>query len=118
MAYACTGWTVSVPAPLDKNATKLICTFNVKGIGQPLLHMISRVIAVVLPVIMVEEFVQRGPLDLFMRNHRSHLTPSWKFQVAEQLSSVLSYLVQNLSLNLTLFYPCLHSVEYVKVMGQ
>ncbi|TRY97555.1 hypothetical protein DNTS_002592 [Danionella cerebrum] len=43
-------------------------------------------------VIMVEEFVQHGPLDLFMRNHRSDLTPSWKFQVAEQLSSVLSYL--------------------------
>uniref|UniRef100_A0A673HT49 non-specific protein-tyrosine kinase n=1 Tax=Sinocyclocheilus rhinocerous TaxID=307959 RepID=A0A673HT49_9TELE len=42
--------------------------------------------------IMVEEFVQHGPLDLFMRNHRSELTPSWKFQVAEQLSSVLSYL--------------------------
>ncbi|XP_059358387.1 tyrosine-protein kinase JAK1-like [Carassius carassius] len=43
-------------------------------------------------IIMVEEFVQHGPLDLFMRNHRSELTPSWKFQVAEQLSSVLSYL--------------------------
>ncbi|CAM4595042.1 unnamed protein product [Leuciscus chuanchicus] len=43
-------------------------------------------------IIMVEEFVQHGPLDLFMRNHRSDLTPSWKFQVAEQLSSVLSYL--------------------------
>uniref|UniRef100_A0A8C2HBX5 non-specific protein-tyrosine kinase n=1 Tax=Cyprinus carpio TaxID=7962 RepID=A0A8C2HBX5_CYPCA len=43
-------------------------------------------------VIMVEDFVQHGPLDLFMRNHRSELTPSWKFQVAEQLSSVLSYL--------------------------
>ncbi|XP_052403798.1 tyrosine-protein kinase JAK1 [Carassius gibelio] len=43
-------------------------------------------------IIMVEEFVQHGPLDLFMRNHRSQLTPSWKFQVAEQLSSVLSYL--------------------------
>ncbi|XP_051554303.1 tyrosine-protein kinase JAK1-like [Myxocyprinus asiaticus] len=43
-------------------------------------------------IIMVEEFVQHGPLDLFMRNHRSDLTPSWKFQVAEQLASVLSYL--------------------------
>ncbi|XP_056119496.1 tyrosine-protein kinase JAK1-like [Rhinichthys klamathensis goyatoka] len=43
-------------------------------------------------VIMVEEFVQCGPLDLFMRSHRSDLTPPWKFQVAEQLSSVLSYL--------------------------
>ncbi|XP_048018462.1 tyrosine-protein kinase JAK1-like [Megalobrama amblycephala] len=46
-------------------------------------------------IIMVEEFVQHGPLDLFMRNHRSDLTPSWKFQVAEQLSSVLSYLEDN-----------------------
>ncbi|KAI4881330.1 hypothetical protein NFI96_029944 [Prochilodus magdalenae] len=43
-------------------------------------------------IIMVEEFVQHGPLDLFMRAHHSTLTPSWKFQVAEQLASVLSYL--------------------------
>uniref|UniRef100_A0A8C2Q068 Tyrosine-protein kinase n=1 Tax=Cyprinus carpio TaxID=7962 RepID=A0A8C2Q068_CYPCA len=64
-------------------------------------------------IIMVEEFVQHGPLDLFMRNHRSELTPSWKFQVAEQLSSVLSYLVQYLSLNLTLFHSCLHFVKYL-----
>lgn len=43
-------------------------------------------------VIMVEEFVQHGPLDLFMRARHNALTPSWKFQVAEQLASVLSYL--------------------------
>ncbi|XP_072544513.1 tyrosine-protein kinase JAK1-like [Salminus brasiliensis] len=43
-------------------------------------------------IIMVEEFVQHGPLDLFMRAHHTTLTPSWKFQVAEQLASVLSYL--------------------------
>ncbi len=73
---------------------------------------------VVLSVIMVEEFVQHGPLDMFMRNHRSELTPSWKFQVAEQLSSVLSYLVKYLSLNLTLFHPCLHFVKYLQLMGQ
>uniref|UniRef100_A0A9J7Z4V4 non-specific protein-tyrosine kinase n=1 Tax=Cyprinus carpio carpio TaxID=630221 RepID=A0A9J7Z4V4_CYPCA len=55
-------------------------------------NMMISCLFVVLSVIMVEEFVQHGPLDLFMRNHRSELTPSWKFQVAEQLSSVLSYL--------------------------
>ncbi|XP_060729674.1 tyrosine-protein kinase JAK1-like [Tachysurus vachellii] len=43
-------------------------------------------------IIMVEEFVQHGPLDLFMRAHHANLTPSWKFQVAEQLASILSYL--------------------------
>ncbi|XP_030629207.1 tyrosine-protein kinase JAK1 [Chanos chanos] len=42
--------------------------------------------------IMVEEFVHHGPLDLFMRNHHLCLTPSWKFQVAKQLASALSYL--------------------------
>ncbi|XP_048832138.1 tyrosine-protein kinase JAK1 [Brienomyrus brachyistius] len=42
--------------------------------------------------IMVEEFVQLGPLDLFMRKHRSHLDTPWKFQVAKQLASALSYL--------------------------
>ncbi|KAK3567775.1 hypothetical protein QTP86_026462 [Hemibagrus guttatus] len=43
-------------------------------------------------IIMVEEFVQHGPLDLFMRAHHAKLAPSWKFQVAEQLASILSYL--------------------------
>ncbi|XP_046708701.1 tyrosine-protein kinase JAK1-like isoform X2 [Silurus meridionalis] len=43
-------------------------------------------------IIMVEEFVEHGPLDVFMRAHHADLTPSWKFQVAEQLASVLSYL--------------------------
>nr|AMV91900.1 janus kinase 1 [Acanthogobius hasta] len=41
--------------------------------------------------IMVEEFVQHGPLDLFMKIH-SPLSPTWKFQVAKQLASALSYL--------------------------
>ncbi|CAL1592776.1 unnamed protein product [Knipowitschia caucasica] len=41
--------------------------------------------------IMVEEFVQHGPLDQFMKIH-SPLSTSWKFQVAKQLASALSYL--------------------------
>ncbi|XP_033820698.1 tyrosine-protein kinase JAK1 isoform X2 [Periophthalmus magnuspinnatus] len=41
--------------------------------------------------IMVEEFVQYGPLDLFMNNH-CPLSTTWKFQVAKQLASALSYL--------------------------
>nr|QIS60160.1 Janus kinase 1 [Trachinotus ovatus] len=42
--------------------------------------------------IMVEEFVQLGPLDLFMRRQQSRLSTPWKFQVAKQLASALSYL--------------------------
>ncbi|KAM6962594.1 tyrosine-protein kinase JAK1 [Aplochiton taeniatus] len=42
--------------------------------------------------IMVEEFVQLGPLDLFMRNRQSPLGTPWKFLVAKQLASALSYL--------------------------
>ncbi|XP_075944444.1 tyrosine-protein kinase JAK1 [Anarhichas minor] len=42
--------------------------------------------------IMVEEFVQPGPLDLFMRRQQSPLGTPWKFQVAKQLASALSYL--------------------------
>uniref|UniRef100_A0A8B9JF73 Tyrosine-protein kinase n=1 Tax=Astyanax mexicanus TaxID=7994 RepID=A0A8B9JF73_ASTMX len=42
--------------------------------------------------IMVEEFVQFGPLDLFMRRQMTPLSTSWKFQVAKQLASALSYL--------------------------
>lgn len=43
--------------------------------------------------IMVEEFVQLGPLDLFMRRQQNPLSIPWKFQVAKQLASALSYLV-------------------------
>uniref|UniRef100_A0A4W6DA55 Tyrosine-protein kinase n=1 Tax=Lates calcarifer TaxID=8187 RepID=A0A4W6DA55_LATCA len=42
--------------------------------------------------IMVEEFVQLGPLDLFMRRQQIQLSTPWKFQVAKQLASALSYL--------------------------
>uniref|UniRef100_A0A673LXZ7 Tyrosine-protein kinase n=1 Tax=Sinocyclocheilus rhinocerous TaxID=307959 RepID=A0A673LXZ7_9TELE len=42
--------------------------------------------------IMVEEFVQYGPLDLFMRRQSTPLSTAWKFQVAKQLASALSYL--------------------------
>lgn len=42
--------------------------------------------------IMVEEFVQLGPLDVFMRRQKTPLSTSWKFQVALQLASALSYL--------------------------
>ncbi|KAM9358193.1 tyrosine-protein kinase JAK1 [Symphorus nematophorus] len=42
--------------------------------------------------IMVEEFVQLGPLDVFMRRQQSPLSTPWKFQVAKQLAAALSYL--------------------------
>lgn len=58
-------------------------------------------------IIMVEEFVQHGPLDVFMRKHRSDLTHDWKFQVAEQLASVLSYLEDK---KLTHGYVCAKNV--------
>ncbi|XP_061594707.1 tyrosine-protein kinase JAK1 [Cololabis saira] len=42
--------------------------------------------------IMVEEFVQLGPLDVFMRRQQTPLGTPWKLQVANQLASALSYL--------------------------
>ncbi|KAL0966810.1 hypothetical protein UPYG_G00300420 [Umbra pygmaea] len=42
--------------------------------------------------IVVEEHVKLGPLDMFMRGHRLQLSSSWKFEVAKQLTSALSYL--------------------------
>uniref|UniRef100_A0A671W3K5 Tyrosine-protein kinase n=1 Tax=Sparus aurata TaxID=8175 RepID=A0A671W3K5_SPAAU len=42
--------------------------------------------------IMVEECVQLGPLDLFMRRQKDPLSTPWKFQVAKQLAAALSYL--------------------------
>ncbi|XP_023269688.1 non-receptor tyrosine-protein kinase TYK2 [Seriola lalandi dorsalis] len=42
--------------------------------------------------IMVEEFVEFGPLDVFLRKEKASVTPRWKFIVAKQLASALSYL--------------------------
>lgn len=51
-------------------------------------------VAAFVPVdIMVEEFVEGGPLDLFMHRKSDVLTTPWKFKVAKQLASALSYLV-------------------------
>ncbi|TKS92111.1 Non-receptor tyrosine-protein kinase TYK2 [Collichthys lucidus] len=42
--------------------------------------------------IMVEEFVEFGPLDVFLRKEKASVTPQWKFIVAKQLASALNYL--------------------------
>uniref|UniRef100_A0A673C3A9 Tyrosine-protein kinase n=1 Tax=Sphaeramia orbicularis TaxID=375764 RepID=A0A673C3A9_9TELE len=42
--------------------------------------------------IMVEEYVEFGPLDVFLRREKASVTPQWKFLVAKQLASALSYL--------------------------
>ncbi|KAM8723603.1 non-receptor tyrosine-protein kinase TYK2 [Acanthopagrus schlegelii] len=42
--------------------------------------------------IMVEEYVEFGPLDVFLRKEKTSVTPQWKFIVAKQLASALSYL--------------------------
>lgn len=59
--------------------------------------------------IMVEEFVQYGPLDLFMRRQTTPLSTAWKFQVAKQLASSLSYLVKKLINKST--KPCLTNLD-------
>lgn len=43
--------------------------------------------------IMVEECVEFGPLDVFLRKEKASVTPQWKFIVAKQLASALNYLV-------------------------
>lgn len=59
-----------------------------------LIHFIRLILSFSRPLdIMVEEFVQFGPLDLFMRRQNVPLSTPWKFQVAKQLASALSYLV-------------------------
>ncbi|KAJ1172497.1 hypothetical protein NDU88_004343 [Pleurodeles waltl] len=42
--------------------------------------------------IMVEEYIEHGPLDVLLRKERGRVTPGWKFTVAKQLASALSYL--------------------------
>ncbi|XP_077413120.1 non-receptor tyrosine-protein kinase TYK2 isoform X2 [Vanacampus margaritifer] len=42
--------------------------------------------------IMVEEFVEFGPLDVFLRREKAKLTSRWKFIVAKQVLCALNYL--------------------------
>lgn len=58
-------------------------------------HSVARLFFFVADII-VEEFVELGPLDLFMRRQQNPLSTAWKFQVAKQLASALSYLVRKI----------------------
>ncbi|NWI89993.1 TYK2 kinase, partial [Pitta sordida] len=42
--------------------------------------------------IMVEEFVEHGPLDVLLRKEKGRIDVGWKITVAKQLGSALSYL--------------------------
>ncbi|XP_037848131.1 non-receptor tyrosine-protein kinase TYK2 isoform X4 [Chlorocebus sabaeus] len=42
--------------------------------------------------IMVTEYVEHGPLDVWLRRKRGHVPMAWKMVVAQQLASALSYL--------------------------
>ncbi|XP_066469752.1 non-receptor tyrosine-protein kinase TYK2 isoform X1 [Tiliqua scincoides] len=42
--------------------------------------------------IMVEEYIEHGPLDVFLRKNKGRIIVGWKFTVAAQLASALSYL--------------------------
>ncbi|XP_061761093.1 non-receptor tyrosine-protein kinase TYK2 isoform X2 [Nerophis ophidion] len=42
--------------------------------------------------IVVEEFVEFGPLDVFLRREKGKVTPGWKCIAAKQLASALNYL--------------------------
>lgn len=43
---------------------------------------------------MVTEFVEHGPLDVWLRRERGRVPLAWKLVVAQQLASALSYLVR------------------------
>lgn len=46
--------------------------------------------------IMVTEYVEHGPLDVWLRREKGHTPVAWKVAVAQQLASALSYLVRGL----------------------
>lgn len=66
---------------------------GMREITVPDRQKVPDVVVFVLVDIMVEEFVEGGPLDLFMHRKSDVLTTPWKFKVAKQLASALSYLV-------------------------
>lgn len=44
--------------------------------------------------IMVTEYVEYGPLDMWLRREKGCVPVAWKVAVAQQLASALSYLVR------------------------
>lgn len=44
--------------------------------------------------IMVMEYVEHGPVDVWLRRERGRVPVAWKVAVAQQLASALSYLVR------------------------
>lgn len=42
---------------------------------------------------MIEEYIEHGPLDVFLRKNKGQIIVGWKITVATQLASALSYLV-------------------------
>ncbi|OWK49597.1 Non-receptor tyrosine-protein kinase TYK2 [Lonchura striata] len=48
--------------------------------------------------ILVEEFVEHGPLDVLLRREKGRVSVGWKITVAKQLASALSYLVTEFQL--------------------
>ncbi|CAL9693128.1 unnamed protein product [Knipowitschia caucasica] len=42
--------------------------------------------------ILVEEYVEFGPLDVFLRKEKAHISSQWKLLVAQQLASALNFL--------------------------
>lgn len=64
--------------------------------------------------IMVEEYVEFGPLDVFLRKEKASVTPQWKFIVAKQLATALNYLVS------MFFYHfiCEHILQLLSHLGE
>ena len=66
---------------------------------------------------MVEEFVEFGPLDVFLRKERASVSPQWKFIAAIQLASALSYLVSlsNWKLDALIYHRKYHICKLVSL---
>lgn len=62
--------------------------------------------------IMVEEFVEFGPLDVFLRKEKASVTHQWKFNVTMQLASALNYLV-SIFFSVTLCVSSISSLVFI-----
>ncbi|NWV54362.1 TYK2 kinase, partial [Daphoenositta chrysoptera] len=60
--------------------------------GSPRSHGITPEFRPLPADIMVEEFVEHGPLDVLLRKEKGRVSVGWKIAVAKQLGSALSYL--------------------------
>lgn len=93
MYMVCQSKNINVRTKKTKHPSLLRLFFATRLPQKSMIHKQSVRLISTFADIMVEEFVKFGPLDVFLHKEKASISGRWKFIVAIQLASALSYLV-------------------------